>query len=292
MLIRNGVLQFEKVFLPEEQRLSLALIDNGMDPLYGGMVYFQAAKEKPISLDKAKEALHILECLLPIYYFCIEKDVSGSLSILPINKKMGAVMAPWSYQKISKICIKEITNYYGSLEEFEHSFDSYFGEEVGTLLDIAPVVSKGWKDTKVYNACSFLHRSIVELDVDVCDWRESGYNKAYETYVNIGKRESSFLNAFKSIEAIIGYLGHHFGRSKRIKIKLHNVSINPSEIVGYRVKEKLSLKLERYADLRDRIPAHGSSTTINNIKLGEVIDLQAMAKCVLLRYVHAQNANS
>ena len=121
-----------------------------------------------------------------------------------------------------------------------------------------------------------------ELGVDVCDWRESNYDDEFYRFVSIANAESAFLNAFKTVETIVGEPSKNRTKVK-ISERLEEKEIDVDELVGYQGnKEAILDKIVKYHQLRDRIAAHGLGKMKRGLKMSEILDLQSLARHLLL----------
>jgi len=104
--------------------------------------------------------------------------------------------------------------------------------------------------------------------------------------------ETAYQNAFKTIEAIIGEPPKD---QRKLRIKLFEVGINPDEEVGYELygmkpgKETVLKKLMDMHQNRDKMAAHGRTTTPRTIGYCELKDKQALARYILLSHIYAIN---
>lgn len=244
---------------------------------------FLLQASKPLSLDEAKYLFHAIEGAIVVHYFCVAKDFSDEWSILPINEIVASIKPPWTLGILLQNAREEISSGYFSEESFENYFGTSTIENYESLKQTIRLVVPAWEDSKVYKAISFLYKSVKELGVDLCDWRENGYDESFETYINDGARESAFQNAYKAVEAILGDLGGERKRENRIIMRLRDVGINPNRHMSLR-GETLKELLAKYALTRDKITAHGSVSK-RRLPLAEIIGLQADARYILLKSI-------
>jgi len=104
--------------------------------------------------------------------------------------------------------------------------------------------------------------------------------------------ETAYQNAFKTIEAIIGEPPKD---ERKLRMKLIKAGINPDERVGYELygmkpgKETVIKKLMDMHQNRDKMVAHGRTTTPRTIGYCELKDKQALARYILLSHINAIN---
>ena len=227
---------------------------------------------------------HAIETLLPISYFCTAK-IYDEFSILPLSHKgYEGLTRPWKFTELVKECSEEISDLFGDLTHFSICFHSCTIERLEWIEHIIPYLKRYTIDPNFQRGCSYLFLSMWELGIDACDWREQDYGQEFYRFVSISKAESAFLNAFKTVEAIVGEPGKDRTRRKLTQ-RLQARGINPDEDVGYRVKENLIDKILKYHSLRDQIAAHGIGNIKRELKLSELIDLQSLARHLLLHSV-------
>lgn len=247
-----------------------------------GMIGLEMSK--PISMIKAKEYLHCLEASFLIYFFCKEKDFSDEWTILPLSKPISFPDLPVTYSKLLRKYRKEINYGYPTINYFKNFFHTYTIESQQNLNDIIKIFSYSLEHQKLYNASSFLCRSIKELNDDTCDWKESNYDENYDEYTSIGNRESSFLNSYKAIEAILGDLGGKSNRKNKIIDSLMEEKLDPNKNMGIIKKETLTDQLLKFSDIRDEFAAHGS-TNKQQIKYKDLFQIQILARILVLNRI-------
>jgi len=234
-----------------------------------------------IDLTEAKYLFHSLESAFLLYFFCIAKDTSDDWSIFPLSSSMLKTKLPWTLDDFITHNVAEINQpYYPSIKEFERSFSTNSYETLSSIKEMFKVARLQLIDPVYHNASSYLYLSIKKLGIDVCNWRDSGYDPKFDEYINMGIRESCFQDAYKSIEVILGDAGGLKNRDRRLTAKLISLGIDSQEQVGYKTKEKLLTKLLRFVDIRDKLSAHGSSPK-KMIQLSDIIDVQACARYLI-----------
>lgn len=258
----------EPVIVPEEdQYFSLGMI--------------LISSKKALNPREGLHYVHAIETLLPISYFCNAK-IYDRFSILPLRRESYEKLTrPWKFTEIVKECREEIADFYNDSLNFSHSFHSQTIERLSWIEYVIPYLKRYTVDPDFQRGCSYLFLSMWELDIDACDWQGENYDPEFYRFVSICRAESAFLNAFKVVEAIVGEPSKNRTRQKLTQ-KLRQRGINPDEKVGYRVKEKLTDKVLKYHLLRDQIAAHGIGKIKRELKLSEIIDLQSLARYLLL----------
>jgi hypothetical protein len=277
----EGFITFSDVFpVTDDITYSVVLTkESNKDDFAYGMILISS--EKPLSLREGMHYGHAVECLLPISYFCIAR-LCDDLSILPLHQDtFKKLEKPWKSNDIFDDCNHEIIDLYGHLEHFRMRYNSYNVEGLEWLENIAPYLRKYIKDADFQRGCSYLFLSMWELGIDVCDWADEDYDQDFYRFVSISKAESAFLNAFKTIEAIVGEPSKNRTRQKLTQ-KLQAKGINLDENVGYKHKSNVIDKVLEYHPLRDQIAAHGIGKIKRELKLSEIIELQSLARYLLL----------
>ncbi len=253
------------------------------DGLSLGMILISS--NQALGPGEALHYAHAIETLRPINSFCIA-HILHDFSLLPISDKSYKNLGrPWKFNEITERCREEIADSYGDSSLFLTEFESYVVESLSWIEHIIPYLRAYIIDPDFQIGCSYLFSSMRELGIDVCDWREKEYDSDFYRFVSISKAESAFLNGFKVVESIVGEPGKNKKGRRKLTEKLDKRGVDPEENVGYRVKEKLIKKILRYQELRDRIAAHGIGKTKRELQLSEIIDLQSLARYLLLSSV-------
>ncbi|MBN2094404.1 MAG: hypothetical protein JW740_03510 [Candidatus Zambryskibacteria bacterium] len=140
----------------------------------------------------------------------------------------------------------------------------------------------------IVNAASFFRESIIKVWMSDEDVQEMMVDKSD---LPISKAEgagieTSYQNAFKSIEAIIGEPSKE---ENKLKQQLIKQGINPDEIVGYKTmepgKEKVLEKIKIMQINRDKKAAHGKTNTGRDIGYCELKDKQELARYIILKNI-------
>lgn len=256
------------------------------DDFSDGMILISS--KKPMELKEGFYYAHAVETLLPISYFCIGQIYEG-FSVLPLsNRVCKSLKKPWKYTEIVREYKEEILNFFGDLIDFEVSFCSCKCGTIDWIEYIVPYLKKYVIDPNFQRGCSYLFLSMWELGIDVCDWREENYDKDFYLFVSISRAEAAFLNAFKTVEAIVGEPSKN-RTVKKLTQRLQEKGINSEISIGYRVKENIVDKIIKYHNLRDKIAAHGIGKIKRDLKLSEIIELQSLARYLLLKSAKEQN---
>ena len=282
----KGFISYPDTFPDDNVTFSVVLTkgtEQKDDGLSLGMILISS--NRALGVGESLHYAHAIEALRPINSFCIA-HILHDCSLFPIsNKSYKNLGRPWKFNEIAEKCRVEIAGYYSDSSFFLRDFGSYAIESLSRIEHIIPYLKAYTIDPCFQIGCSYLFSSMRELGIDVCDWREEEYDTDFHRFVSISKAESAFLNGFKVIESIVGEPGKkERGRQKLIK-KLEEHGIDPEESVGYRVKEKPIRKILKYQRLRDRIAAHGIQKTKRKLHLSEIIDLQSLARYLLLSSV-------
>ena len=102
------------------------------------------------------------------------------------------------------------------------------------------------------------------------DWQPPS---AYE----LAQWESAFHNAYKAVEAIVGDPSKN---ETRFLTTLTRMGIDPTELVGYAVKEPISTVIRKMNELRDKRVAHGS-TPARGIRMNQMVEFIECARYVV-----------
>jgi hypothetical protein len=243
-----------------------------------GMILISSSEA--LSLGEGLHYGHAIEALLPISYFCIKK-LYADFSILPVKQEVfEKLKKPWQFIDILNECNSEIDDLYGHSEHFKIEFHSCTLEGLDWIESMTPYLKRYVIDSDFQRGCSYLFLSMWELGIDVCDWIDENYDQDFYRFVSISKAESAFLNAFKTIEAMVGEPSKNRTRQKLVE-KLRTRGINSDESVGYRHKASVVDKILEYHPLRDQIAAHGIGKIKRDLKLSEIIELQSLARYLL-----------
>lgn len=278
-----GRVCFPEIFPDRLPSYSITTVRDPKDTFFlHAMILIEAPRGTSLQLYEALNLMHALHAALSIAHFCITR-VDREYSLLPLADSLLSIRPPWHLQAIVSQSEPLVGILFSSIEEVELLFGSYHLESIEVLKGIMPLLGKAILDSKAHLAMSYLFESTKQLGWDVCDWREERYDPEATRYVSVGAAESAFQNAYKAIEAIIGDPGKDRS-DRKIKTRLQATGLDPFESVGYLVKEPLLERFERYYRMRDSIAAHGSGKKKRPLKMGEIIDLQAMARHILLSY--------
>jgi hypothetical protein len=112
----------------------------------------------------------------------------------------------------------------------------------------------------------------------------NGYLTSPTSRLDFVRAENAVLNAFKSIEAIIGDPPKN---EVKFRAKLKQVGIDPDELAGYSSysgigeKEPIANKIRKFSRLRDKKAAHGRSSLDRRISYYEIMDIQGCAQAVI-----------
>jgi len=278
--IPGGRITFVSLFSKDRPRYDiLQFKDKKFDDINRcqGMLEIVAPQNKNLSLLEAMDIGHFYQAIRTIYYFCIIKNYED-YSLLPLNSRILQISPPWFMENLVDICTKEIKDNYMKTEIFKNTFNSYTGEPREGFEHCMPLLARCIDDKNFGLASTYIYRSIIDLGLDVCDWREQGYGRNYDEFASDSARESAFQNACKAMEAICGDFG---SKKKTYGNRLGNVGIDPTELCGYKEKEPLFKKVSRYLALRDKLSAHGSGRK-RRLKISEIIDFQEAARYIVL----------
>lgn len=241
---------------------------------------FLLSSAHPMDLRQARHYAHAIEALLPITNFCIIH--TPELRLLPIREDAyESLQRPWLAANLQAVCASEIVETLGQPDFSPSVFDGGHGYNLERLTELMPWLGRYADDAAFQRAVSYLATSIKELGVDACDWREQDFDREFSLFTSVSIAESAFLNAYKAIEALVGDKGKD-RTEKRYLGRLAAIGIEPSEMVGYREQESIIEKARRYYQMRDAIAAHGLGAYKRDLLLSEIIDLQALARHILL----------
>lgn len=274
---------FPEIFPNGSPSYSVTTVRDPKDTFFlHAMIMIEAPSDTSLQLYEALNLMHAFHAALSICYFCITR-VQYEYSLLPIADTLFAAPPPWSLELIVSQSGPLIGTFFASTTELEMCFGRYSLETIEVFEKTMPLLGRCISNEKVQLATSYLYESMKQLGWDVCDWREERYDPEATRYVSVGAAESAFQNAYKAIEAIIGDPGKDRS-DRKMKTRLQAIGLDPFESVGYLLKEPLLERFKRYYAMRDSIAAHGSGKMKRPIKMGEIIDLQAMARHILLSY--------
>ena len=329
--------RFPDIFSRKEVSCSLVLFrgEGVYNDTFKARILIETPPERKSTLLEGMELMHGFQDLLAIYHFCITRVVDYNYSLLPITDSLLEIAPPWNRQMIEANCREEIEYCYNYVDEFRREFSFTWHESVDEVELLIQFFGGYFEFPDVRKACSYLFSSMKELGLDVCDWREENYAEDSDKFISIGSAESSFLSAYKCIEALIGEPSKDRTEHK-LKECLQQLGIDPMERVGYsqledvkpnisqippefknwspsqkgcfeeysdilirlsdwyekqrkdqssKKKESILLKTRKYYSMRDSTAAHGSGSRKQPLKLGQIIDLQALARDILLQTI-------
>lgn len=161
------------------------------------------------------------------------------------------------------------------------------------VLDYAwHVVPAIVENESLMNGAHFYKESIGQVwvaDDDVFEFMHDN-SPIPTSHAEKARVETAYQNAFKAIEAIIGEPPKDVRKLRR---KLIQAGINPDEKVGYELfgmkpgKETVIKKVLDMQEIRDKMAAHGKTSTPRTIDYCEVKDKQSLASYLLLTHIHS-----
>lgn len=274
---------FSEIFPDCSPSYSVTTVRDRKDAFFiHAMILIEAPRGKSLQFCEALDLMHSLQTALSISHFCVTR-VHYEYSLLPLTTTLLSIRPPWPRKSIISQSEHLVGTLFSSTEEVELLFGSYHVEPLEVFKGIMPLLAKAILNSEIHLAMSYLFESMKQLGWDVCDWREEGYDPEATRYVSVGAAESAFQNAYKAIEAVIGDPGKD-RTDRKMKERLQAICLDPCEPVGYLIKEPLLERFKRYYRMRDSIAAHGSGSGKRPLKMGEIIDLQAMARHMIFAY--------
>lgn len=238
--------------------------------------------DAPIAYRTALDVAHGLEALSGVVPFCLE--AFADLEVLPISDAAVTELAgDWSKARVAQFAEHEIVEVFGDVGQFRFVPSMTHIPEPESLAGLMPLVRRYVEEQRFARGVSYLRESMRSLGVDSCDWAGEGFDLEYYRYVPLGAAESAFLNAFKSVEAIVGEPGRD-RTARRFRERITEQGISPDEEVGYGgMKEPLVDKVLRYHAVRDDVAAHGLGRSKRDLALREILDLQRLGRYLLLK---------
>lgn len=182
---------------------------------------------------------------------------------------------PITYEQLLKYCSNEIDLHWGRT-----TFFLEWGGAISHTLNDAngfiPMIKKCTLDYNYLWSCSYLHLSMTELVYDQCDLISELNNDDVSHYVTVARAESSFLNAYKAIEILVGDPGKD--RSKEnVRSRLEKLNVNISKKYNPFNQQTVLESFIVYTKMRDSVAAHGIGKKKRIIEFPEIIDLQMLA---------------
>jgi hypothetical protein len=237
---------------------------------------------KQLSLQQAHHFAHAIEALSIIIPFCVEQTVSDLLHVTPLPESaIGEQESGVSADNLARALSDQLWELFGGEDNFRTAYGTYKIESIEAAKRMRPFLTRYTTDPSFARGVSYLHHSMLEFGIDVCDWRDQDYDQSIGRYISTSKAESAFLDAYKVIEAIVGDPGKKNPEAK-ISSKLIERGFDPKKEGGYQYKRTILEQILLSSGLRDRIAAHGTSTHKRDLQVGEIIELQALARYLLL----------
>lgn len=233
----------------------------------------------PVPFETATELVQSIEAMYSIWRFCSQLTLGLSPFPLPDNVR-SQLTVPLSKQWLLENCLDEIYSCFGGTHDFEISFGSYCVLPPDDFRQCFPWIGRCFREERFRNAVDFLYKSMKDLGWDHCDWRDEGYDDQFNPHVSVSEAESAAQHAFKCIEAIIGEPSKT--RPHKLATCLRNKGLDPDVRVGIRKKDTLFNKIVEFHDIRDSVAAHGYSKRKRRLSVPEIIEMQAVARYMLL----------
>jgi hypothetical protein len=247
-------------------------------PIADGMAVVRCHHE--CTLDEALNYAQGLESVYAITTFMGDLSLVN-WSLLPLIGQMLRMNPPWTEDTLLQTCSKEIEEFYGGPDYFRLVFNSGIRLPPDWLDRNSALLSRYMIDARFQRACSYLSKSLNDLGgVCITDWRDAGWSRDFDVFLSASQKESSFQNAFKAVEALVGEPSKNRGRAKIVS-RLSELGIDPEKPFGIDSKPVVDLVLTSH-DTRDRIAAHGTGKYKRGLRAAEVLELQALARYLLL----------
>ncbi len=262
----------------KDNPIAFRLVKSGK---YGAMWCIQF--DEAVKCNEALDYAHCLEIIPPIYNLCSHTS-PRRLGVLPITEKaMGCLTFPITFELLTEICADEISLHWG-LSTFTYEWGQTMEFSLRDVHGFIPMIKRCILDHNYLRSCSYLHLSMEELVYDLCDLRDDLDNKNDSRYVTVARAESSFLNAYKAIEILVGDPGKD--RSKEnIRNRLEKLNVNILEKYSPLDNQMVLESFITYSKLRDKVAAHGIGKKKRIIEFPEIIDLQLLASYFIVSQV-------
>jgi len=270
--------RLKRVFLTEKDRLRKA---NEQDDYMGRFLFYINDGIKDDSF--AQSFADAVMSSLALVYGVTTEEIPTAISIPEDVIKKGRF-----------IRIKDVIGNKGVVSEIYFRVTNSVGVPNEVLDYVWRTVPAIVESKSLMDAANFYKESIGQVWVagdDVfdimCDNSDMPPSHAQRASV-----ETAYQNAFKAIEAIIGEPPKD---KRKLRMKLSEAGINPDEEVGYELygmkpgKETVLKKLMDMHQNRDKMAAHGKTTTPRTIGYCELRDKQALARYILLSHINAIN---
>jgi hypothetical protein len=279
----ENIIRFPCFRIEESVSYHLRKINDGGDPKgIFSRAFWVIDSASGIPLREAYHYAHGIEALIPICRFCIAQSVDHLIRVMPLPESVAANQSQRiSADDLVQASGEDLSSFFGGEDLFRTVYGTCKVETHDRAKAMAPYLRNYAAVEAFARGCSYLHLSMTELGIDVCDWSHQDYDQSFYRYVSVSRAESAFLNAFKVIESVVGEPSKNRAVQK-LSSKLNAQGIDPSEKVGYRDKKSILERILIYHPLRDKIAAHGIGKVKRDLKLSEIIELQALARYVLL----------
>lgn len=232
----------------------------------------------PVSLETAIELVQSMEAVYAIWSFC--SHVPMRLSPLPLPDDIRSISVPLSEQWLLEHCADEIYSCYGGAPAFQIAFGTYCVLPPNSFRRCFPWVRRCLRDERFRSAVLYLYQSMKELGWDHCDWRRERYDDHFNPHISISEAESAVVNAFKSIEAIVGEPNRN---PHKLAMRLRDNGLDPDARLGILNNDTLFNLVVNFHRIRDSVAAHGSITNRKRrLTVPEIIEMQAVARYILL----------
>lgn len=274
---------FEVFGVSSPVKYLLRRMDSEIDPAYNLDRYLWAIEfAEDVSLREAHHYGHGVAALSTIIPFCIGQSVDDLLHVMPFPDEIAADPDKLvSEDGLAEVLADDLDELFWGESEFRIVFGTRKSESMDTVNRMIPYLVRFANDESFARGCSYLDLSMTELGVDVCDWREQDYDDAFYRYVSVARAESSFLNAYKAVELMVGEPSKNRTREKLVE-KCKSIGLDPYAEVGYREKKSVVERIRDFQSIRDKVAAHGIAKYKRDILMGEIIEVQALARHMLL----------
>lgn len=235
--------------------------------------------KEPVELHEALGYAHGVEVLMSLVPFC-SHTIPNDFVLLPLPDTFEAGEF-FTFEQVLQEARSEVAEFWGDITFFERDFKSGRIMSTDWLRTHGKLLCRFFDEDDFERSCSYLHKSIMDLGVDKCDWREKNYDQAFFRFVTIANAESAFLNAFKAVEAFVGEPSENRTEEK-LRERLARRSISADEPVGYSTKRTVLEWILLNHPLRDSIAGHGIGRQKRPLTVAEIIELQAVARYLIL----------
>lgn len=163
-------------------------------------------------------------------------------------------------------------------DDFHHAFSRAIGIPLAVLKAMFSQLKPIYESNEIFEGIqmyAFAVRDIVFSSSSFMALKDRTWTA--KTSDEKLKMESSVLNAFRSVEALVG----EPGQAERLKDRMRRLGINPDALARFEDKRPIYQEISWLQELRDSTSAHGMRRRRQPLSYFEVLRAQELAKALL-----------